>query len=226
MFTLAETTPMPLTQLIAIRHGETSWNRAGRYQGQEDIALNDAGFAQARDIAQALADTPLDALYTSDLRRAYQTAAELALVAAVTPIWVPGLREQHFGVFQGLTGSEIAQRWPQASALWHQRAADFGPHGGESRNAFSQRCVASLERLAQAHPGASIAVVCHGGVLDCLYRAALGLPMDVPRTWTLENASINRLTYGPDGFALVQWGDTSHLQRAAADDMTEHFPAP
>lgn len=217
---------MPLTQLIAIRHGETSWNRSGRYQGQEDIGLNDTGFAQARDIARALADTALDALYTSDLQRACQTAAELAQGAAMTPIEIPGLREQHFGVFQGLTGGEIAQHWPQASALWHQRAADFGPQGGESRNTFNRRCMASLERLAQTHPGATIAVVCHGGVLDCLYRAALGLPMEAPRTWTLENAAINRLSYGPDGFSLVQWGDTSHLQRAAVDEITEHFPAP
>lgn len=102
--------PSPLTQLIAIRHGETSWNRTARYQGQEDIALNEAGFSQAHDIAQALSETPLDALYTSDLKRAYQTAAALALPA----VCLPELREQHFGVFQGFTGTEIAQRWPDA----------------------------------------------------------------------------------------------------------------
>ena len=108
--------PSPLTQLIAIRHGETSWNRTARYQGQEDIALNEAGFSQAHDIAQALSQTPLDALYTSDLKRAYQTAAALALPA----VCLPELREQHFGVFQGFTGTEIAQRWLNAWRVWHR----------------------------------------------------------------------------------------------------------
>ena len=214
--------PSPLTQLIAIRHGETSWNRTARYQGQEDIALNEAGFSQANDIARALSDTPLDALYTSDLKRAYQTAAALALPA----VCLPELREQHFGVFQGFTGTEIAQRWPDDSAKWHQRVADFGPQGGETRQAFSQRCVAALARLAQAHAGQTIAVVCHGGVLDCLYRAASGLSMEVPRTWSLENAAINRLAFDGHRFSILAWGDTAHLQRTGTDELIEHFPAP
>lgn len=215
-----------ITQLIAIRHGETDWNRSGRYQGQEDIALNEAGLAQARDIAKALASTTLDAIYSSDLKRAHQTAAELAVAKSLTVRWVPGLREQHFGVFQGLTAAEIAQRWPAASALWHQRDVDFGPQGGESRRAFQQRCMAAMGSLAQAHPGQTIAVICHGGVLDCLYRAARGLSMDAPRTWSLDNAAIHRLGYDDKGFTMLHWGDNSHLRRDPADAAAEHFPAP
>ena len=214
--------PSPSTQLIAIRHGETSWNRTARYQGQEDIALNEAGFSQAKDIALALSETKLDALYTSDLKRAYQTAFALAL----PPVSLPELREQHFGVFQGLTGTEIAQRWPDASAQWHQRVADFGPEGGETRQVFNQRCTAALARLAQTHAGETIAVVCHGGVLDCLYRAASGLSLEAPRTWSLENAAINRLAFDGHRFSILAWGDTSHLQRTGTHEPAEHFPAP
>ena len=214
------------TRILAIRHGETPWNRERRYQGQEDVPLNEAGLAQARSIAAALAGTAIDAIYTSDLARATQTAAELAQVRAMPMLVDSDLREQHFGVFQGLTGEEIAQRWPEASASWHRREADFGPSGGETRNAFSQRCVQAIERIALTHEGKTIAIVCHGGVLDCLYRAAARLPMDISRTWSLDNAAISHLVHGTDGFAILDWGNTQHLPRAPADELVEHFPAP
>lgn len=214
------------THILAIRHGETDWNRTRQYQGQEDIPLNDKGLAQAREIAKSLIGTRLNALYTSDLKRAYQTAAETAQLLAITPKLVPGLREQHFGVFQGHTSDVVAQRWPEASAKWHRRDADFGPEGGETRNAFSRRCVSAIRELARSHAGQTIAIVCHGGVLDCLYRAAKGLPMDTPRNWALENAAINRLDFDAAGFAIVSWGDTAHLSRDASDEMVEHFPGP
>lgn len=214
------------TRIIAIRHGETDWNRTRQYQGQEDIPLNDRGVVQARDIARSLSLSSLDAVYTSDLQRAFQTATEIAQTFLMTPIPVTGLREQHFGVFQGLTGEDVAKRWPGASAQWHQRVADFGPEGGETRNAFSVRCVTAMNQLARAHVGGAIAIVCHGGVLDCLYRAASCLPMDTPRTWSLENAAINRLTHDARGFTILNWGDTGHLRRDTTDDLIEHFPGP
>jgi 2,3-bisphosphoglycerate-dependent phosphoglycerate mutase len=217
---------MPPTQLIAIRHGETAWNRTQRYQGHEDIALNEAGFSQACDIANSLANTPLDAVYTSDLKRAYQTATALAVRLALPSERVSDLREQHFGLFQGLTGEEIARQWPQASERWHRREPDFGPPGGETRNEFSQRCVTAIEKLTRAHPGGTIAVICHGGVLDCLYRAASRLPMDAPRAWPLANAAINYFSYDSVGFHIQRWGETSHLQRNSADELREHFSAP
>lgn len=214
------------THILAIRHGETDWNRTRQYQGQEDTALNDKGLAQAREIAKSLTSTRLDALYTNDLKRAYQTAAETAQLLAILPKQVPGLREQHFGVFQGLTSDVVTQRWPEASAQWHRRDADFGPEGGETRNAFSRRCVSTLRELAQTHAGQTIAIVCHGGVLDCLYRAATGLPMDKPRTWPLANAAITRLSFDASGFTILSWGDTAHLSRDASDEMVEHVPGP
>jgi 2,3-bisphosphoglycerate-dependent phosphoglycerate mutase len=214
------------TDILAIRHGETQWNAEGRYQGQADIGLNDAGLAQARRIAAVFADAPIDAIYTSDLVRAHQTAVELAQVNGAPLLTVADLREQDYGVFQGLTGNDIAQRWPEASARWHRREADFGPEGGETRNRFSRRCVGALERLARAHVGGTIAVVCHGGVLDCLYRAASGLGMDARRTWALENAAVSRLRHGPEGFKIIDWGNTTHLDRRPTDDLPDLFPAP
>lgn len=214
------------THIIAIRHGETEWNSSGHYQGQEDIALNAAGLAQAKRIAAALVKTPLAAIYTSDLARAHQTASAIAGTHTAPLLVDAGLREQHFGVFQGLTGTEIAQRWPEASARWHRRESDFGPQGGETRQDFSQRCVGAMAQIARQHAGQSIAIVCHGGVLDCLYRAAAGLQMNTPRTWPLDNAAMSHLHFGDDDFSLVEWGNVAHLEKKSQDGVTDFFPAP
>jgi probable phosphoglycerate mutase len=214
------------TTLIAIRHGETNWNLSRRYQGQEDIPLNARGHTQARKVAEALTHASLDAIYTSDLKRAYQTAAEISKTVGITLHQVNALREQHFGVFQGLTGDEVAKRWPEASDQWQRRVADFGPDGGETRTAFSRRCISAISQLARIHVGGTIAVVCHGGVLDSLYRAASGLQIEAPRSWSLENAAINSVKHNIEGFEILNWGDTTHLCGDPSLEIVEHFPGP
>jgi len=85
--------------------------------------------------------------------------------------------------------------------------------------------VTACARIAAAHPGRSIAIVTHGGVLDCLYRAAAGVDLSAPRTWELGNAAINRLLYTPRGFTLVGWSDTAHLEgEMTLDDGSEGDP--
>ena len=209
-----------LTRVIAIRHGETAWNVDTRIQGQLDIPLNDTGRWQARRMAQALADEPLQAIYASDLGRAHQTATALADATGLPVHADIGLRERGFGIFQGLTFKEIEARWPHESERWRKRDPDFGPEGGETLSAFYARCISTAERLAAAHPGETIALVAHGGVMDCLYRAASRIDLRAPRTWQLGNASINRLLYTGDGFTLVGWSDTQHLDAAALDEQT------
>jgi probable phosphoglycerate mutase len=206
------------TRLIAIRHGETAWNVDTRIQGQLDIPLNDTGRWQAGRVARALADEGLDAIYASDLGRAHATALAVGAATGLPVITDPGLRERGFGVFEGLTFAEIEQRWPQAAERWRRRDPDFGPEGGESLRAFYARCVATAERLAAAHPGQHVALVAHGGVLDCLYRAGSRIALQAPRTWALPNTGINRLLYSAAGFSLVGWGDTLHLEADALDD--------
>lgn len=213
------------TLILAIRHGETDWNLQGRYQGQTDIGLNAQGREQASQAARALADVRLDAIYASDLARAADTAAILAQPHGLPVCLLSSLREQHFGRFQGLSAAEIAQRWPEDAARWERREPGFGPEGGESRQAFYTRCLAALAELAGRHRGQCVALVCHGGVLDCLYRAAADLPLDAPRRWPLDNAAVSRLLYGPQGLQLLEWGGTAHLE-GARDDLPDRFPAP
>lgn len=213
-----------VTRILAIRHGETAWNVDARIQGQLDIGLNSAGQWQARRLGEALAagtqDGAVEMIYSSDLVRALDTAATLAACTGWPLRRDAGLRERHFGVFQGHTPKEVAERWPDQVQRWKQRDPDFCPEGGESLRTFYQRCIDTAERLAALHPGQTIALVAHGGVLDCLYRAACGMPIEAPRTWQLGNASINRLLWTDSGLTLVGWGDTQHLDMAL-DEINE-----
>jgi 2,3-bisphosphoglycerate-dependent phosphoglycerate mutase len=212
-----------LTRVLAIRHGETDWNAATRIQGHVDIPLNERGRWQADRLAQALADEHFDAIYASDLQRALHTAqAVAARRGAAEPVLTDtGLRERGFGEFEGQTFHDIEQRWPEHANRWRRRDPQSGPPGGEVLSDFYERCVRTLTRLAQAHPGQSIAVVAHGGVLDCLYRLATRLELQAPRSWQLGNASINRLLYTPQGFTLVGWSDIGHLDDEALDETSD-----
>ncbi len=198
-------------RVILIRHGQTAWNASGRLQGQQDIPLDETGERQAMAVAQALADEDLDALYSSDLQRATATAQPLAHRLALEVHTDPGLRERGFGCLEGNTYAEIEARWPEDARAWRQRALHARPGGGESLTGFYTRCLETATRLVQHHGGQSVALVAHGGVLDCLYRAAVGVALDAPRSWQLGNATVNRLLWTPQGFSLVGWNDDQHL---------------
>ena len=205
-----------VTRGLAIRHGETDWNVGARIQGHTDIPLNPRGLEQARRLAQALADEALHAVYSSDLSRTRETARALAQARGLPLTEDPALRERQFGAFEGLTFEEIGRQWPDEAERWRRRDPAFGPEGGESLEAFHRRCVAAAWRLAAAHAGQTIALVAHGGVLDCWYRAAARLDLQAPRTWQIGNAAVSRLLWTPEGFTLVGWNDDGHLEGADA----------
>lgn len=201
-----------MTRLLAIRHGETAWNVDTRIQGQLDIGLNEVGRRQAEQLARHLVDEDLAAVYSSDLQRAHDTARALVRRSGLPLHTDAGLRERRFGVFEGKTFAEIDAEHPELALRWKRREPDFGAPGGETLAGFYARCVATAARLAEAHVGQTIALVTHGGVLDCLYRAATRVELNAPRTWQIGNASVNRLLWTADGFTLVGWGDTQHLE--------------
>lgn len=207
-----------LTRLVVIRHGETGWNVATRIQGHRDIGLNAVGRWQAERAAQALAGEAIDAIYSSDLARAHQTAEALARAVGLDVCADSGLRERAFGLFEGLTFAEIEQRYPDQARRWRTRDLEFGPPGGETLRSFVERVVTCVDTLAQRHRGQHVAIVTHGGVLDALYRAASRIALDAPRSWQLGNASINRLLASDAGLVLVGWGDTFHLETAGRDE--------
>jgi probable phosphoglycerate mutase len=207
------------TRIIAIRHGETAWNVDTRIQGSLDIALNERGREQALHAAEALRGEDIAAIYSSDLWRAHDTAVAIGNATGLQPIPTEGLRERMFGIFEGKTFAEIEELWPDLAARWRKREPDFCPEGGESLMTFKHRIEHCVSRLASKHAGQQIVVVGHGGVNDVLYRACTGLAVDAPRTWSLGNAEINRLLWTPQGFSLVGWADTAHLNGAALDEI-------
>jgi len=206
------------TRIIAIRHGETTWNVDTRIQGRLDIPLNATGRLQATRMALALKDEPVTAVYASDLARAWETAQYLGRAHGLPITPEVGLRERGFGDFEGKTFAEIEALLPDQSQRWRKRDPEFAPAGGESLTALNERVVEAAERLAARHPGELIALVGHGGVMDVLYRAATRLHIQAPRTWSLGNAAINRLLWTPEGFTLVGWADTQHLDGDSLDD--------
>lgn len=209
------------TRIIAVRHGQTAWNAEQRMQGQRDTALDATGRWQAQQLARALQHEPIDAIVASDLSRAMHTAQPLAQCLGLRVQPHAGLRERSFGDFEGFTYAHIAQHWPDEAARWRARDAAFAPAHGETLRSFHQRCVDTAGRLALEHAGRSVLWVTHGGVLDCLYRAATRIALDAPRSWPLGNAAINRLLHGDQGLMLVGWGDTRHLEAAALREAEE-----
>lgn len=203
------------TRVIAVRHGETDWNADLRIQGHTDIPLNERGNWQAARLAVALAHEDVHAVYSSDLQRARATALAFAQSVGLPVLHEAGLRERQFGRFEGLTFAEIEARWPDEAQRWRQRDPDFAPgDGGEALGAFHQRSVDTCADLARRHRGQTILLVSHGGVLDCLYRAATRATAQTPRSWQIGNATVNRLLHSEDGFTLVGWNDASHLEQA------------
>jgi 2,3-bisphosphoglycerate-dependent phosphoglycerate mutase len=213
---------MEPTRILAIRHGETAWNVDTRLQGHLDIPLNDVGLRQAQHLAQALVQHDvIDAIYASDLSRAHTTAQAIAKATGQTVTVHPGLRERHFGAFQGRTYAEIEAELPEHAWHWRKRTPDWTPpEGGESLIALRERIVATVDELAARHPCQQVVMVAHGGVLDILYRAATRLELQAPRTWLLTNTAVNRLLWTPQGLSLVGWGDTTHLDTLAKDESS------
>lgn len=211
---------LDVTRIIAVRHGETAWNVDTRMQGWLDIPLNGKGQWQARQVAAALAQERIDAVYASDLSRAHSTALEIGQAHRLNPSIHTGLRERRFGIFQGKTFEEVRQQWPDQAERWRKRDLGFSPEGGESLLQFRERVVNSVQEIVARHPRHALVLVAHGGVMDILYREATGQDLSAPRTWELGNASINRLLWNGEHLNLVGWNDTLHLDNDSLSDST------
>ena len=200
-----------MTRICFVRHGETDWNAELRMQGQIDIALNARGQAQAAAVGGAFARGCADALYSSDLLRARQTAQPVAQALGLSAVFLPELRERHFGRCEGLTFAEIEARHPEDARAIVDRDPDYVSPGGESRRQHVVRVLACVAGLVGRHAGQTIVVVTHGGVLDVVYRRVHGLPPEAPRDYPIPNAGINWVSIEGDAWALEAWGETAHL---------------
>jgi broad specificity phosphatase PhoE len=159
-----------VTTILLARHGETDWNRDKRFQGHADPPLNEAGREQARELAAALAADDLAAVYSSPLRRAFETAEIVAAPHGLKPVRIDALREVDVGSWQGLTRTEVEERFPEQFARWLQH--EQGWQDGESYEEMGHRVVTGLLELAQAHAGERILAVTHGGPIRAAFAFA------------------------------------------------------
>ncbi len=183
--------------LFLVRHGETDWNAAGRWQGQTDVPLNPRGREQAREVAGRLRAAGLAAVASSDLLRARSTAEIVAAELGLTVNHLDAaLRERRFGCFEGLTREEVAARFPEA---WARYVADPGPAppGGESREELLGRLLPAIASAAARLPG-PLLVVLHGGAMRALLAGQVGdMPRPSSASWPLhgiQNGHVFRVT--------------------------------
>lgn len=202
-----------MTVVYLVRHGESDWNSELRIQGHRDPALSRLGQRQAHAVAARLLDgTSWDALYTSDLVRAKQTAAVIAAHVGLSPSPKPRLRERGQGRLEGMTAADAVHAYPDFDApeVGREPAADFG-----------RRCVDALDDVVGRHPSGSVIVVTHGGVI---VRLRLRFPMPAPLSGPIPpvNGSVSVLdTDGVRGKWRI-YNDTDHLASADADTQQQH----
>ncbi len=217
-----------MTELLIVRHGQTDWNIKRWIQGWRDIELNSTGMTQAKRLAAHLARPehrlePLEAIYSSDLLRARQTAEVLSESLQMPLHLLQGVRERNYGILEGVAFDEMAQRFPTIAQIWHSRDPDGVIPQGETLRTFTDRVKSTLELLAQAHNGQRVIVVTHGGAMDIIWRLATDTPIETPRKAPLLNASINRIgikaSTNAFDWSLLEWGNVDHLE-ASDDDAT------
>ena len=208
------------TKLCIVRHGETAWNAEHRVQGQLDVPLNAIGQAQALAASKVLSKEKFDAIYSSDLSRAWQTAQQTAKVLSMDIIQDKDLRERHYGIFEKLTYAEVKVRYPEDYARFEARDPEYAFRTGESLRDFYERSIAVISRITSEHENKNILVFTHGGVLDMLYRFITGLLMTAQRDFGIPNAGLNRIEITPAGWRIRAWADIAHLE-SALDDLSE-----
>ena len=194
-----------MTRLYLIRHGETDWNRQGRWQGQADVPLNDRGREQARQVAEKLAEVPFDAIYTSDLIRASEVARIIARAKGdrIPIVLEPRLREIHQGEWQGLLVQEIQSRYAEA---FRQRRMDplmVAAPGGETALQVRQRALQAVRDLLAAYPNGNVALVSHGFTIAVLLTHFYRLPIE--KVWELvpDNGAIIEMDVSPASLESV-----------------------
>lgn len=180
-------------------------------QGHLDVPLDETGTWQARALATRLRNLPADALYSSDLKRAAQTAETLAEATGLSIEWDERLRERHLGQFQGKTLPEVEAIHPEAYGKFIQKDPGYYPPGGESYVQMENRILPFLADVVERHGGHTVVVVTHGGVLGIIFRHVLGIPLGAPIKFKRANTSLSQITHHRGDWILVSWGDVCHL---------------
>lgn len=185
-------------ELIIVRHGETDWNRQFRYQGNQDIELNERGYKQAERLSQYLSQWRIEEVYSSDLKRAYDTALKVAAPHQLEVKKIKGLREMNFGRWEGLNLKEIEERYPVLFKKWYDDPLSNCPPEGEYLGEFQARVVNAFQKIIKSKRK-SILVVAHGGTIRVFLSHILQIPLS--ENWKLE--------IGNTGVSVIRFYDGS-----------------
>lgn len=201
-------------RLIIVRHGESEWNRSGRYQGQFDAPLSELGLQQAEALAARLKSEPIDAIFASHLQRANHTAQAIARHHPAVPFHTDvALLEIHHGDWQGLLTEQVVAQYSDGLQEWRQHPTRSQMPHGESFSNILKRVLDFKERLIGEYDGKNVLVSTHDVVVKILVADALGMNMDrINRIW-VTNASISVIEYGDDLPYLVSLSEACHLGR-------------
>ena len=200
--------------MILVRHGQSTWNREHRIQGQLDPPLSDEGRRQAEQLARRLAGRRLAGFYVSDLKRAFETAEAIEPLVDLKPDPTPGLREIYLGEWEGLRTEEIAERFPDAWARWSEKPDwDLVP-GGEGAARFETRVIATLEEILERHAHGDVLLVTHGGVIEVALHRVIGRPSKGLFPFKIQNASISVVEVRDGRMIIAGSNDVAHLEQA------------
>lgn len=195
-----------------MRHGQTSWNQEGKYQGHSDISLNERGIKQGNLVAKRLANEKISAIYSSDLLRAQQTAEAIAEYHGLSVITKPEFREINFGIWEGLTYQEIMEDWSEILTAMYSKPGEIGPPQGESFQVVKQRVTRSLQECIAEHQEQTIVLVSHGGTMRVLLCAALGIGLDKMWSMRQDSSAINIIEYIDNRAVVSLVNDTWHVK--------------
>ncbi|HEY3426968.1 MAG TPA: alpha-ribazole phosphatase [Negativicutes bacterium] len=200
-----------MTKLILVRHGQTVWNVEMKYQGHSDIALTEKGVQQAELVANRLANEKINAVYASDLSRAFQTAEKIARKFTLPVTSLPDLREISFGKWEGLTYDGIYKEWPDVMNKLFTHPDEVQIPGGETFRQVKERASQAIEKLVAKHPDETIAVVSHGGTIRTILCAILDIHLN--HVWNIvqDNTAVNIINYYSERTMVSLVNDTHHL---------------
>ncbi len=221
-----------MARYILIRHGESMWNGERRIQGNQDPPLSARGRRQAKCLVACLGahlSTPAAAVYTSPLRRAAETAAQIGRDLGRDVLPEPGLREMSLGKWEGMTVPEIQAAFPGTYEQWLSDPLAHPAPGGEDLDAFARRVIGAFDRMRAAHPGQNLVLVSHGGAIKALLCAILELPIRSLFRFKQDNTAVNIIEIDDVTRRIVLVNDTCHLAEVGLrprDVLTDATEAP
>lgn len=198
-------------KLYLIRHGQTDWNLAQRFQGQSDIPLNEIGRRQANALAGRLSSQPFDVAYSSDLQRALETANIIVRDRLEIKEDVR-LREMNFGDWEGATYNRIKEEYPDALTTWEDDVYKNAPPNGETLEQLVIRAQSVLKDILENWKDKTVLLVAHGGVLQSLICLALNLSPTMYWQFHVSPASLSEISFYPAGAIVNLLNDTAHLE--------------